>query len=186
MESEIRLCGRIVFRLPTNKLFRKVKNIKMIFNLTPYRDQKVEDENEMKKFITMFFLSDFTLPEKRSELIWNLCLANGLSPIIPTESIYKHLPSEQSKLKFIMFFRGMKYDKSFFGKINISCIGRIIDDNFRDEKLFWWLKKLEVPKKIVFDILNVYPMCSRHTLRTPLNYMKIYETIKKIDESFLF
>jgi hypothetical protein len=197
MESEIRLCGRIVFRLPAKKLFRREKNIKMIFDLTPYRNQKVENENDMKNYICRFFLSDFALSEKnnfgyraeqfyeRSELIWNLCIANGLSSFIPTESIYKYLfhSSEKLKLKFIMFFP--RINKSIFGRINISCIGRIIDDNFGDEKLIWWLKKLEVPKKIVFDILSLYPMCSKYNSKTPMNYLKVYEVIKRIDEEII-
>jgi hypothetical protein len=154
----------------------------------------------MKNYISKFFLSDFTLSIynhygrygeelcERSEKIWNLCLANGLSSIIPTESIYKHLSlaSEKSKLKFIMFFRGMKYDKSIFGGINKSCIGRIIDDKFGDEKLFWWLKKLEVPKKVVFDILSIYPsLFSDYKPKLYMNYLKIYEVIKKIDEELI-
>jgi hypothetical protein len=181
MESEICLCGRIVFRLPANKLFQRKKNVKMIYEKINRNFRGNEKYNDMICYIKDYFLHYFDLigkNKKRSNDIWNLCVANGLSSIISTSSIYNNLSAKINRCtnskfvaKFILFNRG---------RIDIKTARNIIYDNFGKEKMVWWIEKLQIPEKIVFGILN------KETFHHEFNMgiIEIYEAVKDIKDHY--
>lgn len=185
MESEIRQCGRIIFRLPVNKLFQRVKNIKMIYKKIIRKipnDERlhIKVPDDMINQIKEYFLYNFDLVgknAKNSNKIWNLCIANGLSSIIPTSSIYEEIDA-------ILYPSNPKFTAKFIlfncGKIDNETANAIIYDNFGKEKMVWWIEKLQISEKMVFEILD------NETFHHEINMgiMEIYEAVKHIKDYY--
>jgi hypothetical protein len=166
MDSEIRLCGRIVFRLPANKLFRKKKPLKNISALKIFTDINITNENSFQNYINSKNLY-------YSNYLWNEVIANGYSYLISTDIMIENIfcANKKQELKLIMFH---------VGKLNCDTVRTIIKNNFGDERLLWFIKKFKIPREIVFDVMSYIQVPRYHVL--PL--MRVYEEIKKIEKYY--